>query len=543
MTASPDPRDERTLVLAPVGRDGSILATACESQQLSCVVCPTIDDVARTLEDGAGVVVVTEEALVPPGSRVLVEALRAQPAWSDIPVVVLTSADRTAEPSDLTVKSLEGIGNVTLLERPVRIMTLFSTIRAGLRARRRQYEVRDYLVERARIERQLHERAQEMEMASRAKDEFLAMLGHELRNPLGAIGSAAHLLDRVGSHDPRATRPLEVILRQVDHLSRLVDDLLDVSRVTMGKVVLDRRPLDVAQSVTRCVALMRSGQKTDRHTVHLSTEPVWADADETRVEQIAGNLLVNALKYTPEGGDIRVSVRAEDGAAVIRVEDNGIGLSPSLLPRVFDPFVQGERDMERAQGGLGIGLTLVRRLAELHGGTVQAASDGPGRGSTFTVRLPAIAQPASATAPTRNGDGLPTGLKILLVEDNDDSREMMRHLLRMLGHEVHEASDGVSGVATALEIGPDVAIIDVGLPGMSGLEVASRLRLTPEGRQISLVALTGYGQPEDRERAFNAGFDSFLVKPVEPEQLQRALTRRREKNFSALPAAAPRDAR
>ena len=527
VSVSPDPRDERILVLAPVGRDASILAATCESQQLSSVVCPSVDAMVRALEDGVGMVVVTEEVLVPPAARVLVEALRAQPPWSDVPVIVLTSADRTAEPSALTVKSLEGIGNVTLLERPVRIMTLFSTIRSGLRARRRQYEVRDYLVERARIERQLHERAQEMETASRAKDEFLAMLGHELRNPLGAIGSAAHLLDLVRSQDPRTTRPLEVILRQVDHLSRLVDDLLDVSRVTMGKVVLNCRPLDVAQSVARCVALMRSAQKMDRHSVHVSTEPVWSDADETRVEQIAGNLLVNALKYTPEGGDIHVSVRAEDGAAVIRVEDNGIGLSPSLLPRVFDPFVQGERDVERAQGGLGIGLTLVRRLAELHGGTVHAASDGPGRGSTFTVRLPAIATPVAAAQAAGDGNGLPTGLKILLVEDNDDSREMMLHLLRMSGHDVHEASDGLSGVATALEIGPDVAIIDVGLPGLSGFEVASRLRLTPEGRQISLVALTGYGQPEDRDRAFNAGFDAFLVKPVEPEELQRALTVRR----------------
>jgi signal transduction histidine kinase len=525
--APPETRDERIVVLAPLGRDAAILASACESQRLCCLPTSGPEEVVRALEDGAGVIVVTEEVLVPPAARVLVDALRAQPAWSDIPVIVLTSADRTAEPSALTVKSLEGIGNVTLLERPVRIMTLFSTIRSGLRARRRQYEVRDYLVERARIERQLHERAQEMELASRAKDEFLAMLGHELRNPLGAIGSAAHLLDRVGTHDSRAVRPLEVILRQVDHLSRLVDDLLDVSRVTMGKVVLDRRPLDVAQSVARCVALMRSAQKMDRHTVHVSTEPVWASADETRVEQIAGNLLVNALKYTPEGGEIHVSVRAENDAAVIQVQDNGVGLSPSLLPRVFDPFVQGERDMERAQGGLGIGLTLVRRLAELHGGTVQAASDGPGRGSTFTVRLPAIGRPALAAAPARNGDGVPTGLKILLVEDNEDSREMMRHLLRMSGHEVHEAADGVSGVATALAISPDVAIIDVGLPGLSGFEVASRLRRTPEGRQMSLVALTGYGQPEDRDRAFNAGFDSFLVKPVEPEQLQRALIRRR----------------
>ena len=514
-------------MLAPVGRDAAIFAGACASRHLSCLVCPTIEDLARALDEGVGVIVVTEEALVPPGSRVLVDAMRAQPAWSDVPVMVLTSADRTAEPSALTVMSLEGLGNVTLLERPVRIMTLFSTIRSGLRARRRQYEVRDYLVERARIERQLHERAQEMELASRAKDEFLAMLGHELRNPLGAIGSAAHLLDRVGSTDPRATRPLQVILRQVDHLSRLVDDLLDVSRVTMGKVVLDRRPLDVAESVSRCVALMQAARKTDRHSVHLDTGPVWANADETRVEQIAGNLIVNALKYTPEGGEIRVTVGAEDGAAVIRVEDNGIGLSPSLLPRVFDPFVQGERDVERAQGGLGIGLTLVRRLAELHGGTVHAASEGPGRGSTFTVRLPAITGPVLVRAPRRNGNAPPTGLKILLVEDNDDSREMMRHLLRMSGHDVYEAADGVSGVATALEIGPDVAIIDVGLPGLSGFEVASRLRLTPEGREISLVALTGYGQPEDRDRAFNAGFDAFLVKPVDPEQLQRALASRR----------------
>jgi PAS domain S-box-containing protein len=355
----------------------------------------------------------------------------------------------------------------------------------------------------------------EAEAANRAKDEFLAMLGHELRNPLGAISSAAHVLGMAETRGADTARPREIIQRQVQHLARLVDDLLDVSRVVAGKVVLRLQPVDLADAARR-VAAMHGG----RHVISVETRRVWVSADPTRLEQIITNLLANAVKYTPAGGEISLEAGIEGAGAVLRVRDRGAGIRAEILPRIFDLFVQGDRSLERTGGGLGIGLTLVRRLVELHGGTVEAASPGPGRGSTFTVRLPALAvapEPgAAASAP-----GPAAARRVLIVEDNDDAREMLRNLLRLLGHEVHEARDGVTGVREARRIRPDVALIDIGLPGIDGYEVARRVRADVPG--VRLVAVTGYGQPDDLERARAAGFDVHLVKPVDPQQLQQAL--------------------
>jgi CheY-like chemotaxis protein/anti-sigma regulatory factor (Ser/Thr protein kinase) len=255
--------------------------------------------------------------------------------------------------------------------------------------------------------------------------------------------------------------------------------------------------------------------------ITVQATPVWVSADPTRLEQVLTNLLANALKYTPAGGEIAVSVAREHRHAVLRVRDSGVGIRPELLPRVFDLFVQGDRSLERTSGGLGIGLTLVRHLVELHGGTVEAASAGAGRGSTFTVRLPAVTAPP---APVASGPAPAAGVarRVLVVEDNDDAREMLRNLLRLLGHEVHEARDGASGVDEARRLRPDVALIDIGLPGIDGYEVARRIRADVPGAR--LVAVTGYGQPEDRERTRAAGFDVHLVKPVDPDQLQEVLS-------------------
>jgi len=379
---------------------------------------------------------------------------------------------------------------------------------------------------RKRVERERVAMFEEAQQANRAKDEFLAMLGHELRNPLGAISSAVRLLGPPETVSERAILARDVIARQTRHLTRLVDDLLDVARVMTGKVLLERQPLDLGDVVTRHVTSLRATGKMQEHVVNLETTPVWVDADVIRIEQIVGNLVSNALKYTPAGGTITIRVRQDEGSAVLTVEDTGVGMPPHLQSRIFDLFVQGERRLDRTQGGLGIGLTLVRRLVELHGGTVEAFSEGPDLGSRFTVRLRAITAPRALGDASRPPGWSVASRRILVIEDNADARAMLRHLLEIAGHEVHEASDGRQGFEMALSIQPDVALIDLGLPGLDGYEIARRLRAADERRNILLVAVTGYGSPEDRERSLMAGFDVHLVKPVDPDLLAGVLARR-----------------
>jgi PAS domain S-box-containing protein len=363
------------------------------------------------------------------------------------------------------------------------------------------------------------EAREEAEASNRAKDEFLAMLGHELRNPLDVIGTAVRVLDsQPAAPDPETTRRARgVLARQVRQLGRLVDDLLDVGRVTTGKIRLAPVPVNLADAVERCIAGLMPEGAAPQHRLTVRAEPTWVEADQTRVEQIVMNLLSNAVKYTAPGGAIEITVEGDGRTARLSVRDTGVGMSPYMLERVFDLFFQGERTLERAEGGLGIGLTLVRRLAELHGGRVAAESPGQGRGSTVTVELPEIAPPAASgevSAPPAPGPR-----RILIVEDSRDSRDMLRFLLEHAGHEVHEAADGPSGVEAILTVRPDIALVDVGLPGLDGFEVARRVRADARGREVRLVALTGYGLPEDHRRSREAGFDAHLVKPVDPARL------------------------
>jgi PAS domain S-box-containing protein len=361
---------------------------------------------------------------------------------------------------------------------------------------------------------------------AQAKDEFLAMLGHELRNPLGAIASAVGILNATGTTVDAVERARAVIGRQMDHLCRLVDDLLDVSRATTGKVMLVRRPLDLAALVRDLMASWRAMGRLERHQVTVETEPTWVNADETRIEQVVGNLVGNALKYTPEGGRVALRVAPRGEAALFEVSDTGVGIPPSLLDKVFDLFVQADRSLDRPQGGLGIGLTLVKALVQRHDGTVEVQSEGAGKGTVFTVRLPRI--PAPAPRPDegrpRSTRRAPSRRRVFVVEDNADAREMLRVALTLEGHEVHTAADGVTAVDLAVSVAPDVALIDLGLPGLDGYEVARRIRASDVGRSMRLVALTGYGQAEDRERALHAGFDAHLTKPVSPDQLSTAIT-------------------
>ncbi|HEX6903126.1 MAG TPA: ATP-binding protein [Thermoanaerobaculia bacterium] len=383
-------------------------------------------------------------------------------------------------------------------------------------------------VERLRSEAALRESERALREADRRKDEFLAMLAHELRNPLAPIRNAAQVLKLVGAaEDGRQRWAREVIERQTQHLTRLVDDLLDVSRITRGKVNIAREPLELATIVHRAVEASRPLIDARQHqlTVALAEEPVRLEGDLTRLVQVLGNLLNNAAKYTDEGGRIHVEAAAENGEAVIRVRDNGMGLHPDLLPHVFDLFTQADRSLDRSQGGLGVGLTLVRRLVELHGGRVEAWSEGQGKGSELTVRLP-VAAPGDAAGIVEAGEPAPAaaqGLRILVVEDNVDSAEMMSFLLELRGHQVRTAYHGLEALETARDFNPQAVLCDIGLPGMNGYEVAARLREQPDFQETTLIALTGYGQEDARRRAQEAGFDHHLVKPVEPETLEALL--------------------
>jgi two-component system, sensor histidine kinase len=367
---------------------------------------------------------------------------------------------------------------------------------------------------------------------NRSKDEFLAMLAHELRNPLGAIQGAVHALALMNQTEPMSLRATGIIKRQVVHMARLVDDLLDVGRAVTGKIVLKRMPVNLAESVKTTISTIASGNPNNQGRIDLVSEPVWVSGDAVRLEQIAGNLVSNALKFTRGDGVISVFVGREGDDAVLRVADQGIGIPADMLPKIFDLFVQAHHTIDRSRGGLGIGLTLVRRLAELHGGTVHAASEGDGRGSTFTVRIPTVAAPKRASDDaSAHGNGPRRAFesrRVLLVDDNHDSREMYRAVLRAHGHDVCEAPDGERALALFQQHGTDrpldVAFIDIGLPGgMDGYELARRIRSLPMGRDVRLVALTGYGFPEDRQQSKQAGFARHLVKPVEPEALQREL--------------------
>jgi signal transduction histidine kinase len=364
---------------------------------------------------------------------------------------------------------------------------------------------------------------QALQASDRAKDEFLAMLSHELRNPLAALAAAAHVVKIARPDSEAALKARAVVERQTRHMARLVGDLLDVSRVTMGKVALERERLDLNDSVRRLLQMWRASGRLERHQLLVDAQPVWVHADRARIEQILSNLLDNAIKFTPAGRRITVSLRQEDDAAVLRVADEGEGLAPGSAERMFGLFVQGERGLDRAAGGLGVGLALVKRLTELHGGSVSAASAGVGRGATFTVRLPAVLPPAPAAAPRPVERSPAPPRRVLIVEDNDDTRQMLHEALAFSGHDVREARDGASALAAAAEARPDVALIDIGLPDVDGYEVARRLRAAPGGRRMGLIALTGYGQAEDQRRAFDAGFDAHLTKPVAPERLKQVM--------------------
>jgi len=362
-----------------------------------------------------------------------------------------------------------------------------------------------------------------VEAANRAKDEFVAMLGHELRNPLGAITTAIHVLNTRGDSDDKAARLRGIIARQTQHLSRLVEDLLDVSKLVSGKIIVHRQEEDLREVAVRALASFHEAGKATQHVISLTGGPVRVHGDPTRLEQVVSNLLDNAVKYTPPGGRVELTIVADGRDALLTVRDTGVGIHQDVLPLIFDLFVQANQTLERSEGGLGLGLTIVKRLVELHGGTVSASSAGPNRGSEFIVRLPRISDAAVDPQPIDAEFRSSRARHILIIEDNRDFREGLRLLLESWGHRVEEAASGAHGLEIVRLARPEVALVDLGLPGIDGYAVARAVRSAPGGDAILLVAITGYGRASDRRRAEDAGFDGHLTKPVSPRDLAEVL--------------------
>jgi signal transduction histidine kinase len=365
-----------------------------------------------------------------------------------------------------------------------------------------------------------------LEEADRRKDEFLAMLAHELRNPLGAVSNAIEILKRLGPADPGLERVRDAAARQTVHMARLLDDLLDVSRVTQGKIKLHKEEVSIGSILESALEATNPLINARNHRLLVSPprEPMRVHGDRVRLLQAVGNLLQNAAKFTPSGGEIFLGVERDGDQALIVVRDNGIGIEQELLPHVFELFVQGNRSLDRAEGGLGIGLTLVRSLIELHGGSVDAQSDGRGSGSEFRITVPLMPEAERPLGHRSGGEPeKPKPLRILVVDDNADSAEMLATLLGIDGHHVAVANSGRAAIDLALKEIPDIALVDIGMPGMDGYELAQRLRAVPALEHMRLVALTGYGQQEDVQKSREAGFDGHLVKPVDTDTLGQVL--------------------
>jgi PAS domain S-box-containing protein len=637
--------ERRVLILAPTGRDGELTRGVLAEAGIRSTICVDLGELVQEMSQGAGALLLSEEALA---SEVhlhfLGEKLLRQPTWSDLPILLL--AHQGADSSAVR-KAVRALGNVALLERPVRVAALVTAAQTALRARQRQYHAREHLQDLDRIARALSDNEarlqalfsnaavgiaeltrdgrftlvndelcrvlgmrreellgaaladvthaddradlaghfddvvgrrrdafagerrfqraggeaiwvkisitsprqangdsvravaviediterkhaeEDLREADRRKDEFLATLAHELRNPLAPIRNSLHIFRMTGVQNPAVERVADMMERQVGHMVRMVDDLLEVSRISRGKIELRKERVELAgvlrNAVDTSLPLIEAGKH--RLSVDIPDEPLMMDADPVRLAQVFANLLNNSAKYTPPGGDIAVKVTVDAGLAQICVSDNGEGIPPGMLNRVFNMFTQVETGA-RAQGGLGIGLTLAKTLVHLHGGTIEARSEGKGLGCEFYVRLPLARELPAVANPEVAQPARPESLRlrrVLVVDDNHDAADSLGMLLQFLGAEVVVVHDGPAALEALRSFRPAVVLLDLGMPGMSGLEVARRMREDPEMRGITLVALTGWGQREDRRRTREAGFDYHLVKPADVAMLQSIL--------------------
>ncbi len=494
-----DPAWLRILILMPFGKDAQLASEVLTLAGVACTICRTSADFERELEKGVGALLSCEEALPPGSVSPLDNYIAAQPNWSDLPILVLT---KSGGDSPWIKGAYARLGNLTLLERPVRATALVSATRSALRARQRQYEIR---------------------LADQRKDEFLAMLAHELRNPMAPISAAAQMLTHENIDIGKVKFCSEIINRQINHMTNLIDDLLDVARVTKGMIDLDSEALDIGHILAEAVEQVSPLVKARRHhlTLHLPPGPALVLGDRKRLIQVLVNLLNNASKYTPEEGHLVVEMQMSADSVILNVSDNGIGMAPDIVERVFEIFTQAERTSDRSQGGLGLGLALVKSLVVAHGGNVKASSPGLGEGSTFTISLPrwydapeekagALKQPTSQASPH---------LQILVVDDNVDAAATLAMCLETLGHEVAVEHHACTAIERARMSPPQVCLLDIGMPDIDGYELARQLTAQKETADAVLIAITGYGQERDKQLALSAGFDHHFVKPVDITKL------------------------
>ena len=529
---TPDAVRQRVLLLLPTTRDAALTHELLGRSAIDSHVCASASELQAELARGVGVMLIGEECLPGGGAQVLAQHLEEQPRWSDLPVLVLTRGGADSLEAGDAVAML---GNVTLLERPLRVAALVSSVHAALRARHRQYEIESHLVE--------LEQARDAEtLAVRRKDEFLAMLAHELRNPLAPIRNALHVLAVDDSDPARRSMLRRLMERQVDHMVRLVDDLLEASRLSRGMITLHLERIDLRNAVRNALEQSRPLIDAGRYAleVDLPDAPVPVDADPVRIAQVVGNLLNNATKYGRPGGRIRVSLQHDGDSARLQVVDDGIGIDQALMPHLFELFTQGERATDGAQDGLGIGLALVRTLVELHGGTVDAHSEGKGRGASFVVRLAQAADMADASPAPHVAGQQPrprtTAFRVLVVDDNVDAASTLAMVMDTLNLERRIEHDGASALRAADEFMPHVILLDIGMSGMDGYEVARRIRDNPRHAGVVLVAVTGWSHTLDRQRSQCAGFDHHVAKPVDIPSLLALLDRLRA-GIESMPAA------
>jgi signal transduction histidine kinase len=496
--------DFRVLVRGATARDDAMTVRELHRAGIEARACASVDELRREVFEGCGAVLLAEEMLADRATSHLLRSIAAQEPWSDLWLLVLA---RHGADSQAIAQAMAMGANLAVLERPMRVAALITAVRTALRARHRQYEMRDLLGN--------------LNLADQRKTEFLATLAHELRNPLAPLSNCVGLLKR---GVPDQAPVLKVMERQLHHMIRLVDDLLELSRITRGKVELRLDDLDLRKVVEAALETSRPLIEKSRHDLelHFEDEPLCVRGDPVRLAQVISNLLNNAARYTDAGGRIELRARAEDGEAVLTVSDNGSGLTPEALEGVFDMFTQADASDTRAQHGLGIGLALVRNLVEMHGGVVSASSEGLGRGCCFEVRLPLLSTARfsnPAVAPPVVGQ---IHRRILVVDDNRDAADTLANLLKQAGATVAVAYNGPDALNLLESFAPEVAVLDLGMPGMSGLDVARQIRKR-SGEVPLLVALTGWGQSADRELTRVAGFRHHLTKPVDFAEMQALL--------------------
>jgi signal transduction histidine kinase/ActR/RegA family two-component response regulator len=513
------------LVFAPVGRDAALTQAFLERALIPNVNCGSMTQLCDMFESGGGgALLLTEEALDDPAFLRLTALLDEQPSWSEVPVLLFAGSSG-ADVTLHTIRSIESLRNVTLFERPIRLAAVLSAIRAALRARARQYEVRDLLAK-------LREARAAAETANRLKDEFLATLSHELRTPLNAIIGWTSMLTRGQVESSRLARVFEALDRNAQAQAQLIADVLDVSRIVTGKLQVQLTTVDVCDLVAQAADSLRAA--AGHRDIHLSVEEEtpngWVHGDAGRLQQVVWNLLSNAIKFTPAGGSIRVRTRRDERDVSVSVADTGAGISPEFLPHVFDRFRQADQTSTRVHGGLGLGLSIVKHLVELHGGTVVASSAGQGQGACFTVRLPAVertsADMSSVGAASHAAAVSLLGKTILVVDDDASTREVLSAALEGSGADVCVTASAAEAWNVLHDRTPDVLVADLGMPEEDGFSFMRRVRHNSNvGARVPAIALSAFADARSEESARAAGFSVFLAKPARPEALLKLIDR------------------